>query len=158
MWRGATAWFEAGIATSYLTGAHWSDYRGGISYTRTHGAALGGERAGWFLETTGDSVYISHFDEDLINYAQGRFGYTAKLAGVATQTFWSQNFTFDVKGQYWANFMETGPAFRLHPPGAPRPVWINVSALHGVYLRNEGNPRRPNFNDIRIGIWYAFTK
>ncbi len=70
------------MATSYLTFAHWSDYRGGISYARTHGAALGGERAGWFLETTGDSVYISHFNEDLINYAQGRIGYTATLAGV----------------------------------------------------------------------------
>jgi tetratricopeptide (TPR) repeat protein len=157
-WRGATAWFEAGVASSYLTFAHWSDYRGGISYARTHGAALGAEHAGWFLETTGDSVYISHFDEDLINYAQGRIGYTTTLAGVPTQAFWSQNFTFDVKGQYWANFMETGPAFRIHPPGTPRPMWINVSALHGVYLRNGGNPGRPNFNDIRIGIWYAFTK
>ncbi len=157
-WRGATAWFEAGIATSYLTGSHWSDYRGGISYSRTHGAVLGGERTGWFLETAGDSVYISHFDEDLINYAQGRFGYTAKPAAIPIQTFWSQNFTFDVKGQYWANFMETGPAFRIHPPRTPRPVWINVSATHGVYLRNQGNPGRPNFNDIRIGIWYAFTK
>ena len=67
-WRGATAWFEAGVAVSYLTGAHWSDYRGGITYSRTRGAALSGERPGWFLETTADSVYISHFGEDLINY------------------------------------------------------------------------------------------
>jgi hypothetical protein len=157
-WHGATAWFEAGIATSYLTADHWSDYRGGISYAKTHGAALSGERTGCFLETDGDSVYFSHFNEDLINYAQSRFGYTMPLAGARVQTFWNQNFTFDVKSQYWANFMETGPGFRIHPPGFPAPVWINVSAVRGVYLRNEGNPGRPNFDDFRIGLWYAFTK
>jgi hypothetical protein len=37
-------------------------------------------------------------------------------------------------------------------------MWINLSAVRGVYLRNEGNPGRPNFNDFRIGVWYAFTK
>ena len=157
-WHGATAWFEAGTAISYLNASHWSDYRGGVSYTHTLGASLGAERSGWFLETTADSVYISHFDEDLINYAQSRFGYTATRAGVHAQAFWHQNFTFDLKQQYWANFMETGPGFRIHPPGLPPPMWINVSAIRGVYLRNEGNPGRPNFNDFRIGIWYAFTK
>jgi hypothetical protein len=24
-------------------------------------------------------------------------------------------------------------------------------------LSNTGNPRRPNFNDLRAGFWYAFT-
>jgi thioredoxin-like negative regulator of GroEL len=157
-WHGATAWFEAGVATGYLTGNHWSDYRGGIAYAKTHGASLAGERPGWFLETDGDSVYISHFNEDLINYLQSRFGYTAPLGGARIQAFWNQNFTFDVKSQYWANFMETGPGFRIHPPGLPAPMWINLSAVRGVYLRNEGNPGRPNFNDFRIGVWYAFTK
>jgi len=51
-----------------------------------------------------------------------------------------------------------GPGFRVHPPGAPAPMWFNVSVTRGVYLVNEGNPRRPNFNDVRLGIWYAFTK
>jgi len=157
-WHGATAWFEAGAATSYLTGNHWSDYRGGVAYAKTYGAALGGERPGWFVETDGDSVYISHFNEDLINYAQSRFGYTMPFEGARIQTFWNQNLTFDVKSQYWANFMETGPGFRIHPPGFPKPMWINLSAVRGVYLRNEGNPGRPNFNDFRVGVWYAFTK
>ena len=157
-WRGATAWFEAGIATGYLTGNHWSDYRGGIAYAKTHGASLTAERPGWFLETDGDSVYISHFNEDLINYFQSRVGYTAPFEGARIQGFWNQNFTFDVKSQYWANFMETGPGFRIHPHGLPASMWINLSAIRGVYLRNDGNPGRPNFNDFRIGVWYAFTK
>jgi Tfp pilus assembly protein PilF len=157
-WHSATAWFEAGVATSYLTGNHWSDYRGGVAYAKTHGASLAGERHGLFLETDGDSVYISHFNEDLINYLQSRFGYTAPLGNTRIQAFWNQNFTFDVKSQYWANFVETGPGFRIHPPGLPKPMWINLSAIRGVYLRNEGNPGRPNFDDLRIGVWYAFTK
>ncbi len=159
-WHGATAWFEAGVATGYLTGNHWSDYRGGVAYAKTHGAALTAERPGWFLETDADSVYISHFNEDLINYLQSRFGYTAAFEGAKIQGFWNQNFTFDVKSQYWANFMEIRPGFshplRLH--GLPAPMWINLSAVRGVYLRNEGNPGRPNFNDFRIGVWYAVTK
>ncbi len=157
-WHSATAWFEAGVATGYLNGNHWSDYRGGVAYAKTHGAALTAERSGWFLETDGDSVYISHFNEDLINYLQSRFGYTAPFEGARIQGFWNQNFTFDVKSQYWANFMETGPGFRIHPHGWPAPMWINLSAVRGVYLRNEGNAGRPNFNDFRIGVWYAFTK
>lgn len=157
-WHNATAWFEAGAATSYLNGSHWNDYRGGIAYAKTHGAALTAERPGWFLETDADSVYISHFNEDLINYLQSRFGYTAPLGGARVQGFWNQNFTFDVKSQYWANFTETGPGFRIHPPGLPAPMWINLSAVRGAYLRNDSNPGRPNFNDFRIGVWYAFTK
>lgn len=157
-WHRATFWFEAGVATGYLDGLHWSDYRGGVSYARTRGASLAGESKGWFLETTGDSVYISHFGEDVINYAQARAGYTAATRGIRVQTFWNHTLTLDVRRQYWANFTETGPGIRVHPPGLPAPVWINLSAVRGVYLRNEGNPRRPNFNDIRLGIWYAFTK
>jgi hypothetical protein len=157
-WRGATAWFEAGIATDYLNGLHWRDYRGGLAYSRTRGAALGGERMGWFLETAADAIYISHFDNDFINYAQSRAGYTVEAGGFRTQVFWNQNVTLDVKRQYWANFVEAGPGVRIHPPGLPRSFWLSVSLLHGVYLINEGNPGRPNYNDLRVGIWYALTK
>jgi hypothetical protein len=37
-------------------------------------------------------------------------------------------------------------------------MWVNVGAMRGIYLMNAGNPGRPNFNDARVGVWYAFTK
>ena len=41
--------------------------------------------------------------------------------------------------------------------GMPAPVTFSVNALRGAYLVNQGNPRRPNFNDVRVGIWYALS-
>jgi hypothetical protein len=38
------------------------------------------------------------------------------------------------------------------------PFQFSVNFLRGAYLVNEGNVHRPNYNDVRIGIWYAFTK
>ena len=157
-WHNSMAWFEAGTAFSYLDGYHWRDYRGGVSYSKTRGASLAAEHPGVFLETTADSVFVSHFDNDLINYSQNKFGYTAALGPFNTQTFWNTNLTFDAKRQYWANFGEAGPGFRVHVPGTPKSFSITVSLLRGVYLRNLGNPGRPNFNDLRVGVWYAFTK
>lgn len=157
-WRGGMAWFEAGKATSYLNGTGWRDYRGGVSFSRTMGRSLAAEHGGMFVETLADSVFISHFSNDLLNISQNKFGYTNVWGGFKTQTFWSTNLTFDAKKQYWANFVETGPGFRFHPPGLPNSVAITVSEVRGVYLRNEYNPRRPNYYDFRAGVWYAFTK
>jgi hypothetical protein len=40
-----------------------------------------------------------------------------------------------------------------------RPALLfSVNLLRGAYLINQGNPRGPNFNDLRVGVWYAFTK
>ncbi len=157
-WHGAMGWFEAGRAVVYLNGKQWTDIRGGITYSRTTGASLAAEHGGMFFETTADSVFISHFGNDLINYSQNKLGYTNVFGGLKTQVFWGGNLTFDVQGQYWANFTETGPGFRFHPPGLPQSVTVTLNANRGVYLRNDGNPRRPNFNDFRAGVWYAFTK
>jgi hypothetical protein len=74
-----------------------------------------------------------------------------------TQLFWNLNFTEDFKRQYWANFAETGPGVRFHWNGTPDALTVTVSALRGVYLVNQGNPRKPNFDDVRIGAWYALT-
>jgi tetratricopeptide (TPR) repeat protein len=157
-WHRAIGWFEAGVATSYLNGKRWSDYRGGVSWARTHGAALNGERPGWFLETTVDGVYISHFANDAIFYGQARAGYTFRLPGAGAQIFARQNLTLDARGQYWANFSETGPGFRVHPAWLPAPLWIGVEALRGAYLRGTDLNGEAGFHDVRLGVWYAFTK
>jgi len=93
-----------------------------------------------------------------MNYSQNRMGLTSVIGGFKFQTYWNNNLTFDVKKQYWANFVETGPGFRFHPPRTPASLAITLAGVRGVYLRNEGNPRGPNFFDFRAGIWYAITK
>jgi Tfp pilus assembly protein PilF len=157
-WHGATGWFEAGITNSYLHGTHLPDYRGGLSYAKTLGKSLTAEHGGWFVETVGDSVFVSRFDNDIMNSSQNKMGFTSALGGFKVQAFWSNNITVDVKKQYWANFVETGPGFRFHPPRTPASLAITVGGFRGVYLVNESNPGRPNFFDFRAGIWYAFTK
>jgi tetratricopeptide (TPR) repeat protein len=157
-WRGATGWFEAGMSTSYLNGSRSADYRGGLSYSKTLGKSLLAEHSGWFVEAVADSVYVSRFDNDLLNYSQTKIGFTSAVGPFKVQTFWGNNLTFDVKRQYWANFAETGPGIRFHPPHTPPSLAITVAGVRGVYLRNDGNPWRPNFFDFRAGIWYALTK
>jgi hypothetical protein len=157
-WHGVTGWFEAGISNSYLHGTHLPDYRGGSSYAKTFGRSLTAEHGGWFAETIDDSVFVSRFDNDLMNASQNKIGFTSALAGFKVQTFWSANITFDLKKEYWANFAETGPGFRFHPPGTPASLAITLGGVRGVYLVNLSNPRRPNFFDFRVGIWYALTK
>ena len=156
-WHGAMGWFEAGSTISYLTGVPTRDLRGGASFSRNFGKSMAAESNGWFNETTADSVFISRFDNDFINYAQNRTGYTSTIAGFKVQAFWANNVTFDVKRQAWANFFETGPGVRFHPPGTPKALWVQVNPVHGIYLMNEGNPQGPSFNDFRVGVWFAFT-
>jgi tetratricopeptide (TPR) repeat protein len=158
LWHGAMGWFEGGMMVSYLNLSHSPDFRGGVSYSRTWGASLVAEAPGWFHDTTGDGVYVSHFQNDVLFYSQNRSGYTAILGDFRVQPFWGNNITVDVKRQYWANSAETGPGVRFRSAQMPPPMWVTVSAVRGVYLVNEGNPRRPNFNDFRVGVWYAFTK
>jgi tetratricopeptide (TPR) repeat protein len=157
--HGALGWFEAGTAIGYLYGGQrWRDYRGGVSYARGRGATLAADHGGLFYELTADGVYVSHFANDEINCSQSKFGYTSVLGPVKMQSFWAANGDLDVKRQYWANFVETGPGLRFHLPGMPKSMSLTLNAVRGVYLVNEGNPRRPNFNDFRAGVWYAFTK
>ena len=150
-WRGLVAWFEAGEALRYQiphgqTGSALPDYRGGISYTN---ALRGPYRL--FAETNDDGVFISRFDNDSLLYSQNR---TGRTFGENLQLYWNWNATVDAKGEYWANTVETGPGvrFRLNP------LQFTVSFLHGAYLVNQANPYRPSFNDLRIGVWYAFTR
>jgi len=167
-WHGTTAWFEAGEQLRYRpTASDHSlmspDYRGGASYAKGFGHLLTAGSRGLFAESNDDAVYVRRFDNDTLFYSQNRTGYTLPQAetgldGVHAQLYWNWNVTTDVKRQYWANFVETGPGLRFRLGGRAAPLLFSVNLLRGAYLVNAGNPRGPNFNDLRIGIWYAFTR
>ena len=156
-WHRMTGWFEAGSSMSYATGHMLPDYRGGISMARGIGRALNGESGGWFADTTVDAIFVSRFANDFLVYDQSRAGYTAGPANLRLQIYWAGNATVDDQRLYWANFLETGPGIRLRAAWMPPSMYLTSGLLRGVYLINAGNPRRPNFNDVRAGVWYAFT-
>ncbi len=153
-WHHATAWAEAGLAMGYLRGHVLSDYRAGISFSRGVGRLLGAESAGWFAETNSDAVFISRFGNDSIVYAQVRAGYTAGRKPLQAQLYWNTGVTFDQKRQSWANFWEVGPGLRLAGGPLPKSAYFTFNALRGAYLMGAG----AMFNDLRVGLWYAFTR
>jgi Tfp pilus assembly protein PilF len=157
--HGATGWFEAGESLRWnptITdpGRLLPDYRGGVSYVKGLGHLLTGGSHGVFAETNDDGIYVSRFGKDTLLYSQNRAGIT--LRG-STQLFWNVNATVDMLGQYWANYVETGPGMKFKFESHRVPLLFSVNLLRGAYLINQGNPRGPNFNDLRIGVWYAFT-
>jgi Tfp pilus assembly protein PilF len=157
-WHGASEWFEAGSAMSYATGHLLPDYRGGVSYAHGKGRTLGSEASGWFADTTDDGVFISRFGNDFLVSDQSRAGYSMGSGAFRTQLFWNGNFSIDAQRQIWANFVETGPGVRFHAAWMPASMYVTSSALRGAYLVNTEGTRRPNFNDFRSGVWYAFTR
>jgi hypothetical protein len=90
-------------------------------------------------------------------YDQSRVGYTAGPKGLRTQFYWNVNLTMDVRAQGWANFGETGPGIRFHHSSMPPSMFFAVNGVRGVYLRNNAGGRGPVFNDLRAGVWYAFS-
>ena len=165
-WRGVTGWFEAGEAVFFRQTPEnharmKPDYRGGVSYSKGFGHLLALGSHGPFAETSDDTVFVSRFSNDTLGYSQNRFGYTWRSSeaagGFHLQALWNANLTADVQRQYWANFAETGPGLRFRFESLPASLMFSVSFLRGVYLVNEGNPRRPNYNELRVGVWYAFT-
>jgi tetratricopeptide (TPR) repeat protein len=147
-WYGVTGWFEAGESLRYQP-----DYRGGLAYAKGFGHLLVPGQRGLFTETSDDAVFVSRFSHDTLLYSQNRAGFT--LPGL--QLYWNLNATVDVLGQYWANYAETGPGLRFRFAGLPPSLYFSVNAMRGAYLINQGNPRRPNFTDIRVGMWYALS-
>lgn len=158
---GATGWFEAGESLRFDPKGLLPDYRGGVSYAKGLGHLLAGGSHGLFAETNDDGIYVSRFDKDTLLYSQNRGGITMRasesMAGFHPQFYWNANATVDLLGQYWANYVETGPGMKFKFEGSRVPLLFSVNLLRGAYLINQGNPRGPNFNDLRIGVWYAFT-
>jgi len=140
-------WFEGGKALPYQTGSGQhiqTDLRGGVSYAKIL------RRGHAFAESNDDGLFLSRFNNDALLYSQNRTGWSLNDV---VQLYWNWNATVDAKREYWANIVETGPGVRLKLD----PMVISVNWLRGAYLRNTGNPFRPNYNDLRIGIWYAFS-
>ena len=157
-WHAVSLWFEAGTEIGYLSHHMLPDYRGGVSTGRAIGHSLAAEQGGWFADTTADGVFVSRFGNDFIVYSQSRAGYTAGPAAWRAQLYWGGNLTFDGQRQYWANFVETGPGIRWHDSLMPPSMYVTFNLLRGAYLLNRGNPRQPNFDDIRAGVWYALSR
>ena len=136
------------------------DFRGGISYAKGFGHLMTSTR-GLYLETNDDAVFVSRFQDDTIYYSQNRSGYTFAqnegFGGLQAQLYWNANVTADRLHEYWANTVETGPGLRFRFHDFPRALF-SVNFVRGVYTINLDNPRRPNYFDLRVGVWYAFTR
>ena len=150
-WHGFTLWGEAGSSIGYLSHHVTPDYRGGLSFGR------GWTHSRWFAETNADALFVSRFQKDTLLYTQNRAGYAVGSDKWKLQFLWNANLTVDAKRQYWANFVETGPGLRFRSSALPNFPIISFNVMRGAYTVNQGNPRRPNFYDIRIGLWYAIT-
>jgi len=145
-WRGASGWFEAGESFRFRHAPLDSsrakpDYRGGITYAKAFGESR------LLAETNDDIVYVHRFDRDTLIYSQNRLGYKGSRA----QVYWNFGLTTDLKHEHWANYAETGPGVRFRV--AALPFLFSVNALQGEYLDGTGA-----FHDLRIGLWYAFTR
>ncbi|MFN0105610.1 MAG: tetratricopeptide repeat protein [Bryobacteraceae bacterium] len=157
--NGVSGWAEAGTALSYRGPKDQArvtpDYRGGLVIARLFGTPLGAEKSGGFTETANDAVFVSRFNNDVILVNQNKIGWTLTPN---LQAFTAINVNTDVKRQYWANFIEGGVGLRARWSALPPNVNFTVQVLRGVYTLNAGNPRRPNYFDVRAGFWYAITR
>jgi tetratricopeptide (TPR) repeat protein len=163
-WHRMTGWVEAGESFKYLpfrkdVGTAVPDYRGGLNFAKGFGTLLGSSSSGTFFESTADAIYVSRYGKDWIFTTQNRTGRTFHpWKAASAQLLLNANYTHDLKNQYWAENVEMGPGLRLHMPWMRPGVYFSTDFLRGVYTNNAGNPRRPNYDDVRVGFWYAFTK
>jgi tetratricopeptide (TPR) repeat protein len=162
-WHHLMGWAEAGLSMNYIpgrtnTGIAVPDYRGGMNFAKGFGQLLGSTRSGFFYETTADAIYVSRFDKDWLFYSQHRVGRTFRIGSETLQAYVNGNLVQDMKREYWANSLEFGPGTKLHLPWMPQGVYLSADWLRGVYTTNVDNPRRPNYNDFRLGFWYAATR
>ncbi|MCB1019085.1 MAG: tetratricopeptide repeat protein [Acidobacteria bacterium] len=163
--RGVTLWGEAGESFSYratrpdgVPGAI-PDYRGGLNWFRARGASLGANEPGFFQESNLDAVYLSRFNHDALAYFQYKPGYRLpNLGPLKAQLYMNWNLVADTSREYWANRWETGPGVRIRVPGVRPPMDFSVDFVRGVHLSNKGNTRRPNYFDLRAGLWYSFSR
>jgi len=124
---------------------------------------LASPHPGLFYETTGDALYVSRFDKDWLFYSQHRAGRTFRpWEGATAQILLNGNYVRDLKNEYWANTLEFGPGAKLHLRWMPPGVYFSTDFLRGVYLNgpylDTEQHHHFNYNDIRVGLWFAETK
>ncbi len=166
IWHHITVWGEAGEALKYLPNRRdeaTPDYRGGLNFAKGFGNLLGSQAPGLFYETTADAIYVNEFDKDWLFYSQNRAGRTFHAwSNTSAQLLWNFNSVRDIKHQYWANTIETGPGIKLHLPWMPRNVYFSADFLRGIYTDGPYVDRQfirhSNYDDIRVSFWYAITK
>ncbi len=166
-WHGLMLWAEAGSAARY-TGPRnrgprlGPDYRGGVAFCRGFGNPIDAPRHGWFTETNNDAVFVSRFNNDVVFYTQNRAGLTAQpvaaLGGLRTQWYWSAHVSADLRREYWANTLETGPGLRFRWPWMPKSWIMSVTLVRGMYRINDGNPWKRTYTDARVGFWFTGTR
>jgi hypothetical protein len=145
-WHGVTGWFEAGSAMSYVTGHLLPDYRGGFSGQWRKMP----ESTGWFADTSADGLYMSRFDKDYLLYDQSRAATWFRVSHV--QLYWNGNFTLDLKGRLGPISPRQGPEFAFRARWMPKSMWITANLCAACTVTTG-----LTFNDIRLGVWYAFT-
>jgi hypothetical protein len=163
-WHGLMLWGEAGSAARYTGPRHLGprlgpDYRGGASFYRGFGKVIDGPRHGIFAETNNDAVFVSRFHNDVVFYSQNRAGLTAPpakaLGDLRTQWYWSGNMSADVRREFWANTLETGPGLRFRWPWMPKSWVLSLNVVREMYRITEGNPWKRTYTDVRVGVWFA---
>lgn len=165
-WHHFTAWGEAGEAVKYLPGARdflTPDYRGGLDFVKGFGGLLGSGNWGLFYETTDDAVYVSRFDKDWLFYSQHRVGRTFQAWGhTSAQISLNANYSRDLKSEYWANSVETGPGLKAHLQWMPKNLFWTTDFLLGFYLAgpqiDKDYQQHYRYTDLRLGFSYAVTK
>ena len=165
-WHHFTGWAEAGEGFKYLPNqkdAIVPDYRGGLNFAKGFGSLLGSKTPGMFYETTGDAIYVNRFDKDWLFYSQHRAGRTFRAPNdTSLQLLFNANYVRDTKTEYWANSLELGPGLRARFRWMPPNVYLSADFLRGVYLEGPYTDsklrRHYNYNDIRVGFWFARTR
>jgi len=158
--HGLMAWGEAGGSWQYFAKKHGtakirSDYRGGVNFARSFGAANLTNEGGWFGTTTVDGVFISRFDNNTLFYGQNRIGYHAPTTPI--QFYLNLNLTTDLKRMDWANYYEIGPGVRWRAPGLPKSFYLFADLVYGRHMLKGDATRARRFVDFRAGVWYAVT-
>jgi Tfp pilus assembly protein PilF len=160
------AWGEAGNAVSFLgkdrpRGIQRSepDYRAGLSYGRVVGPTLYSKKPGFFLDVTNDAVYLSRFAQNVLFVNQTKIGYQLPtFHGFYHQPMLATTTVADARGDYVANYVEFGPAYRFGFIKFSR-VYVYAGAFRGAFTtqgrRYHNYLHRPNYTDFRLAVWYA---